>query len=196
MSNTIDASRLDCQIALCNPKSAENVGGIMRAAGCYGASKVLFSGQRFKRAAKFQMDTQSVTSHIPLLAKDDLFADLEQDTQVVCVEFAVDAIALPLFQHPLKARYIFGPEDGSLSQAVVDRADHVVYIPTHGCMNLAATVNVLLYDRMAKHATMPTNNDLILASRDTNNNLRIKSAASVQQVSRRKSQPIPPEARA
>jgi tRNA(Leu) C34 or U34 (ribose-2'-O)-methylase TrmL len=26
----------------------------------------------------------------------------------------------------------------------------VVYIPTTGCMNLAATVNVVLYDRMAK----------------------------------------------
>jgi len=26
----------------------------------------------------------------------------------------------------------------------------VVYIPTVGCMNLAATVNVVLYDRLAK----------------------------------------------
>jgi tRNA(Leu) C34 or U34 (ribose-2'-O)-methylase TrmL len=29
----------------------------------------------------------------------------------------------------------------------------VVYIPTVGCMNLAATVNVVLYDRMAKAHT-------------------------------------------
>ncbi|MBU0538004.1 MAG: 23S rRNA methyltransferase, partial [Gammaproteobacteria bacterium] len=26
----------------------------------------------------------------------------------------------------------------------------IVYIPTKGCMNLAATVNVVLYDRLAK----------------------------------------------
>jgi tRNA(Leu) C34 or U34 (ribose-2'-O)-methylase TrmL len=26
----------------------------------------------------------------------------------------------------------------------------VVYIPTTGCMNLAATVNVVLYDRLSK----------------------------------------------
>jgi tRNA(Leu) C34 or U34 (ribose-2'-O)-methylase TrmL len=26
----------------------------------------------------------------------------------------------------------------------------VVYVPTIGCMNLAATVNVVLYDRLAK----------------------------------------------
>lgn len=26
----------------------------------------------------------------------------------------------------------------------------IIYVPTNGCMNLAATVNVILYDRMAK----------------------------------------------
>ncbi len=27
---------------------------------------------------------------------------------------------------------------------------HVVYVPTRHCMNLAATVNVVLYDRLSK----------------------------------------------
>lgn len=52
--------------------------------------------------------------------------------------------------HPDRALYIFGPEDGSLDKEIRDWCEDVVYIPTTGCMNLAATVNVVLYDRMAK----------------------------------------------
>lgn len=49
-----------------------------------------------------------------------------------------------------RALYIFGPEDGSLDKEIRDWCEDVVYIPTTGCMNLAATVNVVLYDRLAK----------------------------------------------
>jgi hypothetical protein len=51
---------------------------------------------------------------------------------------------------PDRALYIFGPEDGSLDKDIRDWCEDVVYIPTTGCMNLAATVNVVLYDRLAK----------------------------------------------
>jgi len=84
------------------------------------------------------------------------------------------AIPLPSFVHPEKALYIFGPEDGTLSQSVIDEADHVVYIPTVGCMNLAATVNVVLYDRLAKSSETIANDELIKSSRDTNNKVKIK----------------------
>ena len=67
--------------------------------------------------------------------------------------------------------YIFGPEDGSISQALIDFADDVVYVPTIGCMNLAATVNVVLYDRLAKDPQGIASNELICQSRDINNNL-------------------------
>jgi tRNA(Leu) C34 or U34 (ribose-2'-O)-methylase TrmL len=67
---------------------------------------------------------------------------------------------------------IFGPEDGTISQDVIDRADAVVYVPTNGCMNLAATVNVVLYDRLAKSCQSYESNELIRQSRDTNNRLK------------------------
>jgi tRNA(Leu) C34 or U34 (ribose-2'-O)-methylase TrmL len=70
--------------------------------------------------------------------------------------------------------YVFGPEDGTISQAVIDKADAVVYIPTNGCMNLAATVNVLLYDRLAKSAIAIGDDELIRKSRDTNNTVKVK----------------------
>jgi tRNA(Leu) C34 or U34 (ribose-2'-O)-methylase TrmL len=66
------------------------------------------------------------------------------------VELVDGARSLPEYTHPDRALYIFGPEDGSLDKEIRDWCEDVVYIPTQGCMNLAATVNVVLYDRMAK----------------------------------------------
>lgn len=163
-------------IGLCNPKSPGNVGGIMRAAGCYGVDAVRYNGRRYERAAKFQEDTKNVSSRIPLLAVDSLTDDLPAGTRVVCIEFARGATALPAFVHPQKVLYIFGPEDGSISQNVLDQADDVVYVPTTGCMNLAATVNVVLYDRLAKNMDPIDHAAAVLINRDVNNRLVVKKA--------------------
>ncbi len=72
---------------------------------------------------------------------------LPDGSKLICVDLIEGAIPLPSFVHPKNAMYVFGPEDGSVSQAIIDKADDVVYIPTVGCLNLAATVNVVLYDR-------------------------------------------------
>lgn len=160
-------------IGLCNPKSPSNVGSVLRAVGCYQASQVHYTGGRFDRAAKFQTDTQNTNYTVPLIRVDDLSADTNNGFELVCVEFAEGAVALPEFRHPERALYVFGPEDGSIDQPLIDRADHVVYVPTVGSMNLAASVNVLLYDRLAK--SKPTYTDAIVkASRDTNNRLKVK----------------------
>ncbi|WP_017017918.1 TrmH family RNA methyltransferase, partial [Enterovibrio norvegicus] len=111
---------------------------------------------------------------IPLTAVESFLDDLPADMKIVCVELALGAQPLPHFVHPEKAIYIFGPEDGSIAQNVADRADHVVYVPTVGCMNLAASVNVLLYDRLAKAENIEFGDDLILSSRDNRNTLSVK----------------------
>ncbi|MBJ7537448.1 RNA methyltransferase [Marinomonas transparens] len=168
-------------IALTNPKNASNVGSVMRAAGCYQVNQVLYSGTRYDRAVKMATDTQKVTTSIPLINIEALgvaaFVDaVDADTRIVCVDLIQGATPLPAFQHPEKAVYIFGPEDGTISQSIVDRADHVVFVPTVGCMNLAASVNVLLYDRMAKSARAQAGDELILQSKDVNNNVKVKKA--------------------
>lgn len=152
----------------------------MRAAGCYRADSVRYTGERFGRAARYQTDTKNVKTNIPLLHVDCLLQDLPPAAKVVCVEFAEGAQPLPGFVHPAHALYIFGPEDGSISQSIIDRADEVVYVPTVGCMNLAASVNVLLYDRLSKAPGTPVGNqapvsdeDLIKTSRDVNNRLKV-----------------------
>ncbi len=161
-------------IGLINPKSPSNVGSVMRAAGCYQADAVFYTGQRYARAAKFNTDTKSVNKKIPLTGIEDIISAKSNGMKIVCIDLVEGAIPLPSYQHPQQALYILGPEDGSIEQAIIDQADDVVYVPTIGCMNLAATTNVVLYDRLAKMQTLTASNELIKESRDTNNKTKVK----------------------
>lgn len=163
-------------IGLTNPKSPTNVGAVMRAAGCFQVDGVYYTGERYARAAKFNTDTKNVSESIPLIGVKCLLDSIEEDTKVICVDLIEGAIPLPHFIHPTKAFYIFGPEDGTISQQVIDHADAVVYVPTVGCMNLAASVNVLLYDRLAKTNDVIANDELIKKSRDTNNKVKVRGS--------------------
>ena len=165
-------------IGLSNPKSPENVNSVKRAAGNFRVDSILYTGKRYPRAVKLNPSTtnmsRDVSLNIPVTEVTCLIDETPENMEVVCVEFAEDAIPLPKYQHPDNALYIFGPEDGTLSQEIIDRADAVVYVPTKGCMNLAATVNVVLYDRLSKSSQCYESNELICQSRDTNNNLKAK----------------------
>ena len=167
-------------IGLLNPKSPENVASVLRAAGNYRVNSVLYTGTRYPRAARLNPCTvdmsRKVSKDIAITGVEHLIDDTPDDLDIVCIEFAENAIALPAYQHPHNALYIFGPEDGTISQNIIDRADAVVYVPTVGCMNLAATVNVVLYDRLAKSANEFSSlegNRLIRESRDINNCLKV-----------------------
>ena len=161
-------------IGLTNPKSPSNVGAVMRAAGCYRVDSVFYTGRRYDRAARFNTDTKNVGRHIPLTQVADLLESVLETVKVVCVELVEGATPLPDYDHPRQALYIFGPEDGTISQDVIDRADATVYVPTIGCMNLAATVNVVLYDRLVKSGHQIADDDLIRQSRDTNNRVKVR----------------------
>ncbi|KXI30892.1 TrmH family RNA methyltransferase [Paraglaciecola hydrolytica] len=146
------------------------MGSVLRAAGCYQVSSIYYTGTRYDRARHFVTDTKNRYLNITPTHVDDLIAIAKhQGLKTVVVELVVGAIPLPDYDHPPQALYIFGPEDGSIDQNIINQCDDIVYIPTIGCMNLAATVNVLLYDRMAKQPNIEFGDDLIIASRDTNN---------------------------
>lgn len=134
-------------IGLLAPKCDFNVGGVLRAAGCYGASLVIIKGERYRRQAT---DTMAAYRRIPVVHTEDLLAVVPFDCVPVAVELLPDSRPLYAYQHPQRAFYIFGPEDGTLGGELLARCRDVVSVPTHGCMNLAATVNVVLYDRQAK----------------------------------------------
>jgi len=161
-------------ICLTNPKSPTNVGGVMRASGCFGVDQVLYTGNRYNVAKKFATDTQNITSDIGLVHVDEFLSHKTPGQKVICVDLVEGATALPHFQHPEEAIYVFGPEDGSLSQEMINAADAVVYMPTRGSLNLAASVNVLLYDRVAKDEQWQIGDELVKQSRDKNNNLKVE----------------------
>ncbi|ESS66037.1 hypothetical protein TCDM_05382 [Trypanosoma cruzi Dm28c] len=163
-------------VAIENPKTPANLGGILRAIGCFGYSGLIFSGTRLLAALKHRpvTDTQAAGFSSPYVAIPDitnLFEVLEGATSFEAVVVAVDMIGgatpLPLYRHPCLhaldggARkrsqctlpnlvvYLFGPEDGTIRQEVLARCHSAVFLPTQGSLNLAAAVNVVLYDRCA-----------------------------------------------
>jgi len=165
-------SEVCATIGLINPKSPTNVGGVLRAAGCYSAQQVFFTGTRYLKAKKFHTDTKNALERIPLTSVEDLAQAKPLGAKAVVIELIEGATPLPEFIHPENAFYIFGPEDGSISKEVLNWCDEVVYIPTIGCMNLAATCNVVLYDRQAKLGGVESSDKTIIESRDTNNKMK------------------------
>ena len=139
-------------IALDNPKNGENIGGAMRAVGVYGASLVVLGGPRIKRITRHPCDTMKAWKHIPVVQVDDVFDALPIGCVPVAIDLLDDAKPLPDYTHPERAFYIFGAEDATLGAQITDRCRDKVFVPTSRCMNLAATVNVVLYDRLAKRS--------------------------------------------
>lgn len=138
-------------IGMHNPKNSLNVGSALRAAGVYGAVMVACSGDRipfhFHRSAT---DTMKHYRHLPLITTSNLHDVIPFDCVPVAVDLLDGATPLTEYKHPERAFYIFGPEDGTLGKAVTSWCRDTVFVPTQGCMNLAACVNVILYDRLAK----------------------------------------------
>lgn len=168
-------------IGLLNPKSPYNVSSVMRSAGNFQVDSVFYTGKRYPRALMRNPALpdmhRKVGQSIPLAEVSSILDVAAPGMKRVCVEFVENAIALPSYQHPAHAMYIFGPEDGSVSQQIIDNVDEVVYIPTINSMNLAASVNVVLYDRLAKSAARFEGNELIKQSRDINNSLKLSNGA-------------------
>lgn len=134
-------------IGLDNPKFLVNVGSSLRAAFVYDVALVAISGRRYR---KMSSDTVKAYRHLPLLQVDDLKTVIPYDCIPVAVDLIGGAIPLPEYKHPERAFYVFGAEDATLGNRILSWCKDVVYVPTNTCMNLAATVNVVLYDRLAK----------------------------------------------
>jgi tRNA(Leu) C34 or U34 (ribose-2'-O)-methylase TrmL len=138
-------------VGLYHPKTPVNIGSVLRAAGCFGAAMVAVEGQRYRRATT---DTMAAYRHMPLLQVPSLHDAIPYDCVPVAIELVDGAAPLETYVHPERAFYVFGPEDGSLGKPVLSWCRDVVVISTDRCVNLAAAVNIVLYDRSAKRAQM------------------------------------------
>lgn len=134
-------------IGLDQPKSSHNVGSVARAVGNFRVAMLATSGSRYTRTCT---DTMAQYRHTPILNTDDLHKVIPFDCVPVAIDLIPGAIPLPEYTHPERAFYIFGAEDATLGDRITKWCRDVVYVPTNRCMNLAATVHVVLYDRMVK----------------------------------------------
>ncbi|MFC1526106.1 TrmH family RNA methyltransferase [Candidatus Latescibacterota bacterium] len=148
------AGDLQTAVILEDPKHPQNVGGALRACAAFGVRDLYWTGER----VVFNTDRLPSQERMPHYQSSVHFTRDEtalgrltdRGFVPVAVEVKADAENLIYFEHPPKAVYVFGPEDGSLSKEALSACHRFAFIPTHYCLNLAAAVNVVLYDRRMK----------------------------------------------
>lgn len=146
-------------ILLISPKFPHNIGGAVRALSCFGGGEVAFSGNRVdlgdrlprEERMKAYGDTpwRQIPDEETYRPVSSMLARMPNLTPVA-VELLPGTEMLHTFEHPEDALYIFGPEDGSLPNGVRRACHRFVAIPSLHCLNLAAAVYIVLYDRAVK----------------------------------------------
>jgi tRNA(Leu) C34 or U34 (ribose-2'-O)-methylase TrmL len=148
------ATNGDVIIVLLRPKFEMNVAQVVRAAACFGVQKVELCQPQYQPASGRKGDRKPrplrMKEYRSVQMEAVPFMPLPAGYTPVAVEYIGDAETLWSFEHPARALYLFGPEDGSIEHAVLEQCQHVVQIPSRFCLNLAASVNIVLYDRMCK----------------------------------------------
>lgn len=134
-------------VALVNPKTAVNVGHALRAVGCFNADALVVSGIRYHNSVT---DTCDQWKDTPFYQAHNVFDLIPKSCVPIAVDLVEGATELSEFTHPERGFYVFGPEDSTLGAKVLDRCAYRIKISTNGCLNLAACVNVVLYDRMVQ----------------------------------------------
>jgi tRNA(Leu) C34 or U34 (ribose-2'-O)-methylase TrmL len=142
-------------IALVDPKYPQDVGMVMRLASCYGVRQVWLTGERVSlnpmRGESLPSEERMKGYREVQIHHEPHFFDRFADTVPVAVEVRAKSEPLHLFEHPEKALYVFGPEDGSIPKALLAHCHRFVVIPTRHCLNLATAVATVLWDRDSKN---------------------------------------------
>jgi tRNA(Leu) C34 or U34 (ribose-2'-O)-methylase TrmL len=156
-------------VVLCNPKTPYNVGAAIRACSIYEIPTLRWTGDRIATAEGRRKAGSSLKNR-PRLPReerlkdyanvdwregaDDVVSSLAAQKHLtpVAVELVPGAEFLHEFVHPGNALYVFGPEDGNIPKGMLAVCHRFVRIPTcnRTPLNLAAALNVVLYDRHAK----------------------------------------------
>ncbi len=139
-----------CGIGCFNMQKEVNYGTLFRSALNFEVDFIFLIGKRFKRQ---KSDTAASCRHIPLYEYDtfeSFLANIPYDCQLVGIELTTTAKSLITFTHPTQAVYLLGPENGSLTEEIISKCQHVIMIPTNYCLNVAVAGAIVLYDRLVK----------------------------------------------
>ena len=141
-------------VVLVDPKFPHNVGGALRACSCWGVGQLWWSGDRVTldvpKGERLPREERMKGYRDVELYRDIAPLDRFAKGTPVAVELRPNSESLVDFEHPDDGIYVFGPEDGSLPKGILSACHRFVVIPTPHCLNLAAAVNVVLYDRRLK----------------------------------------------
>ena len=145
---------MSAAILLIDPKYPHNVGQSVRACAAYGIQDLYYTGDRMNAAMKElkrlpREERMRGFRSVKLQHLERPF-DYLPNLIPVAVEIRPNSEALPVFEHPENALYVFGPEDGSLGSGVLGQCHRFVAIPSAHCLNLSMAVGTVLYDRQAK----------------------------------------------
>ena len=126
-----------------------NLGNLVRSAHAFNAHFFFAINPDVDMKKVERTDTSDAWKHMPFYTWDSVDAmELPHDCSLVGVEFVDESITLPSFRHPVRAAYVVGPEDGSLSPEMLAKCDHVIKIPTSFCVNVGTAGAIVMYDRM------------------------------------------------
>jgi tRNA(Leu) C34 or U34 (ribose-2'-O)-methylase TrmL len=137
-------------VIMIDTKHSHNIGGAIRACSCFGVKSLVWTGVRIEldRFARLPREERMKGYKDVTWTRSDRPFDLfPKDIVPVCVEIHPGATCLTQFEHPEKAVYVFGPEDGSVPQVTRRFCHCFVFIPSHFCLNVSAAVNVVLAHR-------------------------------------------------
>jgi tRNA G18 (ribose-2'-O)-methylase SpoU len=144
------ANRGYFEIGIFHGKTVENLGTLWRSAYQLGASGIFTIGRRYKKQAS---DTLKTWRHIPL-REFDTFEQFLCAQPHSCPLIAVEmgGTELMAFDHPARAIYLLGAEDGGLPAPVLARCQGVVSLPSirTNSFNVAVAGSIVMYDRMSK----------------------------------------------
>ena len=138
---------------LVNTKYPHNLAAAIRACSCFNVPTLLWTGQRFAFRDGERLPREERMkgfADVKVIAHERPFDALPRRRTPVCIELTPSAQPLGSFDHPDDAVYVFGPEDGHVPQAYRSLCHAFVYIESAHCLNLAAALNVVLYDRARK----------------------------------------------
>lgn len=159
---------IDAAVVLVNPKTPYNVGSVIRACSIFGVPMLRWTGTRIDAAnARRKAGSSAHKDRLPREERmkdyygvdwreggDRVITELcrKHALTPVAVEVMASAEPLDVFEHPERPLYVFGPEDGSIPPGVLSVCHRFITIPTltTSPLNLAAAVNIVLYDRYVK----------------------------------------------
>lgn len=138
------------QIGIENLCYEENLGTLWRSAYLLGASSIFTIGKIYKPQVT---DTTKTYKSIPLHQyrdMDEFLSCRSKDTKLVGIEIDDEAQCLVDYKHFERTVYLLGSETNGLSKRAIESCHDLVYVPSIGCLNVAATGSIVMYDRISK----------------------------------------------